>query len=184
MKSSKILLSVLIVALFLVSCAKLQFPSKNVKSQPTTTSCLTPDADKPAACKLNPSGTSTLVATPTVTPVPSLSQTDSQGSITVEITPESLKPAGDTLIFDVSMDTHSIDLSMDLAPLTSLTTDTGIVIQASTWDAVRGGHHVSGKLIFKTTGDGKNLLADVKSLTITIKDLDVPSRQFSWQSNF
>ncbi|PKN98423.1 MAG: hypothetical protein CVU42_11980 [Chloroflexi bacterium HGW-Chloroflexi-4] len=184
MKSSKILLSVLIVALFLVSCAKLQFPSKNVKIQPTTTSCSTPDGDKPAACQLNPSGTSTLVAIPTATPEPSLTQTDSQGSITVEITPENLNQVGDTLIFNVILDTHSIDLSMDLAPLTSLTTDTGIVIQASTWDATRGGHHVSGKLIFKTTDDGKYLLTDVKSFTITIKDLDVPSRQFSWQSNF
>jgi hypothetical protein len=116
--------------------------------------------------------------------MPILTQTDSQGAISVEITPEDLKTIGDSLVFDVSLNTHSIDLSMDIAQLSTLTTDTGAIIQATTWDATRGGHHVSGKLIFNTVVDGKNLLDGVKGFTITITGLDVPSRQFSWQSNF
>ena len=72
---------------------------------------------------------------------------------------------------------------MNLAQLSSLTTDTGKVIQATTWDATRGGHHVAGKLVFNTVIDGKNLLDGVKGIKITINGLDVPSRQFSWQLN-
>ncbi|MHB8087657.1 MAG: hypothetical protein ACYDH2_05350 [Anaerolineaceae bacterium] len=184
MKSSKIILSVLIVALFLAACTKLQFPTNTSTVQPTSSSCTTPEADKPAVCKLNPTGTSTLEPTQTITPAPILTQTDSQGEITVDITPENLKTIGETLVFDVSLNTHSIDLSMDLVQLSTLTTDTGRVIQATNWDATTGGHHVSGKLAFITVVDGKNLLEGVKGFTITITGLDVPSRQFSWQSNF
>ncbi|MDO9122194.1 MAG: hypothetical protein Q7U31_10435 [Anaerolineaceae bacterium] len=184
MKNSKIILSVLIVALFLAACTKLQFPTKTTKVQPTSSSCTTPEADKPATCKLNPTGASTIEPTQTITPAPILTQSDSQGAISVEITPENLKTIGDTMVFDVSLNTHSIDLSMDLAQLSTLTTDTGKVIQATNWDATRGGHHVSGKLVFNTVLDGNNLLDGVKSFTITINSLDVPSRQFSWQSNF
>ncbi|MBA3074208.1 MAG: hypothetical protein FP831_11465 [Anaerolineae bacterium] len=121
--------------------------------------------------------------TQTITAAPILTQTDSQGAISVEITPENLKTIGETLVFDVSLNTHYIDLSMNLAQLSSLTTDTGKVIQATTWDATRGGHHVAGKLVFNTVIDGKNLLDGVKGIKITINGLDVPSRQFSWQLN-
>jgi hypothetical protein len=37
----------------------------------------------------------------------------------------------DTLEFDVAMNTPLIDLSMDLAALSTLSTDTGVTLQAS-----------------------------------------------------
>ncbi len=61
-------------------------------------------------------------------------QTDRQGSITVEVTPEDLA-GGDSLAFDVSLNTHSVDLSMDLAAAAVLTTDTGRSVAAIQWDA-------------------------------------------------
>ncbi|MBA3074274.1 MAG: hypothetical protein FP831_11795 [Anaerolineae bacterium] len=185
MKYSKILFMVIVGVFILAACSPFQFPSKKpvVKSTPSISA--TPEGGKSASYQTTKSNTPTLEPTETVTPQTSLTQTDMQGLITVEITPENLEKLDEnSIIFDVSLDTHSINLSMDLAQLSTLTTDTGKVIQATTWDATRGGHHVSGKLIFNTVVDGKNLLDGVKGFTITITGLDVPSRQFSWQSNF
>lgn len=184
MKYSKILLMVIVGVFILAACSPFQFPSKKPVVKSTPSSCITPEVGKVASCQTNKTNPPTLEPTATVTPQTSLTQTDMQGSITVEITPENLEKLGVNSIFDVSLDTHSIDLSMDLAQLSTLTTDTGKVIQATTWDATRGGHHVSGKLVFDTVIDGKNLLDGVKGITITINGLDVPSRQFSWQSNY
>ncbi len=98
----------------------------------------------------------------------------------MEITPTNLKNPGDAVIFVVLMDTHSVDLSMDLAQLAVLSTDTGKTVQATLWDAPRGGHHVEGKLSFPSTKDGSALLDGAKSVTITITNLDAPSREFTW----
>lgn len=109
-----------------------------------------------------------------------LTQSDEQGLVTVEVTPLNLDDPADQLEFDIALNTHSIDLSMDLATLAILTTDTGITIQPTAWDAPRGGHHVEGKLVFPTMKDGKSLLEGTAKITLTIIDLDVPSRVFEW----
>jgi hypothetical protein len=106
---------------------------------------------------------------------------DQQGAVVVEVTPLNLGTPADTLEFDIAMNTHSVDLSMDLAMLATLTTDTGVTVQATTWDAPRGGHHVSGKLIFPTTKDGKSILEGASKLILTIINVDVPSRAFEWE---
>ena len=119
----------------------------------------------------------------TVVPATDLKRTDGQGMVTVEVTPLNLDNAADTvtLDFDVAMNTHSVDLSMDLAPLSTLTTDTGISMQASKWEATPGGHHVSGKLIFPATQNGKGVLEGARKMTLTIVNVDAPSRVFEWQ---
>ena len=109
-----------------------------------------------------------------------LTRTDEQGAVVIEVTPLNLDSATDTLEFDVSMNTHSVDLSMDLAQLATLTTDTGLTVQASKWDATPGGHHVPGKLIFPASQDGKSVLDGVGKLTLTIVNVDSPSRVFEW----
>ena len=84
------------------------------------------------------------------------------------------------LAFEVSLNTHSVDLSMDLAALATLAADTGLTVQADAWDAPRGGHHVSGTLSFPSSVDGKEILDGAAKLTLTIKDVDVPERTFAW----
>ncbi|MBI1794178.1 MAG: hypothetical protein HYR70_08290 [Chloroflexi bacterium] len=111
----------------------------------------------------------------------STARSDQQGAVTVKVTPLNLDSATDTLDFEVVMDTHSVDLSMDLATLATLTTDTGAAIQATKWDAPRGGHHVEGKLIFPAAKDGKSILEGAGKLTLTIVNVDAPSRVFEWQ---
>jgi hypothetical protein len=106
---------------------------------------------------------------------------DEQGAIIIEVTPLSLDSPADTLEFDVVLTTHSIDLSMDLATLATLTTDTGISVEATLWDAPRGGHHVEGKLVFPVTKDGRSILKGATKLTLTIINVDAPTRIFEWE---
>ena len=106
---------------------------------------------------------------------------DQQGTIIFEITPLNLDAPTDTLEFDIVMTTHSIDLIMDLATLATLTTDTGVSVESTLWDAPLGGHHVEGKLIFPTTKDGKPILEGATKLTLTIINVDAPTRIFEWE---
>ena len=106
---------------------------------------------------------------------------DEQGAIVIEITPLNLDASTDILEFNVVMNTHSMDLNMDLATLSTLTTDTGIVLPAMTWDAPRGGHHVEGNLIFPSRKDGNSILEGASRLTLAIVNVDAPSRVFEWE---
>ena len=107
--------------------------------------------------------------------------TDQQGAIVVEVTPLNLDTPADTLEFDIAMNTHSVDLSMDLAPLSVLSTDMGGTVRAAKWDAPLGGHHVEGRLIFPAINDGKPILEGAVKLTLTITNVDAPSRIFEWE---
>jgi len=107
-------------------------------------------------------------------------QTDSQGAITIEITPVDLAASGVTFAFDVSLNTHSVDLSMDLAAAATLIADTGRSVAALAWDAPKGGHHVSGKLIFPALVDGTPLLEGASQLTLILTGIDAPERRFAW----
>jgi len=105
---------------------------------------------------------------------------DNQGQVTVSVKPLNLDNPAETLDFEVTLDTHSIDLSMDLAALASLTTDDGRQVGATGWDAPQGGHHVSGVLSFPAIVDGVTLLDQTTSLTFTLRGVDVPERVFTW----
>jgi hypothetical protein len=110
-----------------------------------------------------------------------LTRMDQQGAVIMEVTPLNLGTPAETLDFDVVLNTHSVDLGMDLAALSTLTTDTGIKVEATSWDAPRGGHHVSGKLVFPAMQDGKSVLEGSKKITLTILNLEAPSRIFEWE---
>jgi hypothetical protein len=106
---------------------------------------------------------------------------DDQGAIIFEVTPLNLDQIAEALEFNIVLTTHSIDLSMDLAATAMLATDTGISVHSTLWDAPRGGHHVEGKLIFPVTVNGKPILDGTTKLTLTITDVDVPTRIFEWE---
>lgn len=191
----KILSAVLLTSILLVACSPAKAPVKYSMAQATSTGCATPEPGKTGTCKVNAALDSTAVPTqgsasqvePTVLPTSAptsqsdLTKSDEQGSVTVALKPLNLDQPGDALVFDVVMTTHMVDLSMDLTSLAVLSTDTGKTVQAAKWDGPRGGHHVEGKLSFPTTQDGKSLLDGANSITITIKDVDAPSRTFKWQ---
>jgi len=105
---------------------------------------------------------------------------DSMGAVTVTARPVDLDGAENVLRFDVSMNTHSVDLSMDLAALATLSTDNGSTVQATFWDGPRGGHHVSGTLVFPASIDGKSVLDGATTLELILRNIDTPTRTFTW----
>jgi len=163
----------LLFVLLLVACAPTQIATELPTAQPSPISNVVPTpTDNPA-----------LIPTlfPDANGNSELARLDEQGAVVFEVTPLNLGTPADTLEFQVSMNTHSVDLSMDLAVLATLSTDTGVSLQALKWDAVPGGHHVSGTLIFPFAQDGKSILEGARMLTLTIADVDVPSRVFDWE---
>lgn len=122
------------------------------------------------------------VSTESVSPeLASATRMDDQGAIIFEVTPLNLDQTGESLEFNIVLTTHSIDLSMDLATTATLTTDTGVNVNSTLWDAPRGGHHVEGKLIFPATQDGKSILEGARKLTLTITNVDALTRIFEWE---
>ena len=163
----------LLFVFLLVACAPIQSATGLPTPQPSPISNVVPTpTDNPA-----------LIPTlfPDANGNSELARLDEQGAVAFEVTPLNLGTPADTLEFQVSMNTHSVDLSMDLAVLATLSTDTGVSLQALKWDAVPGGHHVSGTLIFPLTQDGKSILEGASKLTLTIANVDAPSRVFEWQ---
>lgn len=119
--------------------------------------------------------------TPTDAPVPpGDTLTDAQGAVEVAVTPLNLGAGEDTLIFSVVMNTHSVELDMDLAALSTLITDTGLTVEPLSWETPDSGHHVTGTLTFPALVEGQLLLDGATQLTLTIREVDVPERVFVW----
>jgi hypothetical protein len=163
----------LLMLFLLVACA----PSQAVNEPPTPAA--SPALDVTSTPTDDPALLPTLF--PNSNGNGELSRIDEQGAVVFEVTPLNLGTPSDTLEFDVAMNTHSVDLGMDLAALSTLSTDNGVIVQASKWDAVPGGHHVEGTLIFPSALDGTSILEGASKLTLTIVDVDVPSRAFEWE---
>lgn len=86
-------------------------------------------------------------------------------------------------VFDVVLDTHSVDLdAIDLRQLAVLRVD-GVEVQPASWDAPKGGHHREGTLAFPDTStDGRALIgADTISVELVIRDVaGVAERTYQW----
>ncbi len=132
-----------------------------------------------AACSRQPAA-----STPAPTAPPAagsdLTRSDDQGSVTFAITPLNLSAPGETIDFDVSMNTHSVDLGWDLAAQSVLRTDKGLEVQGLEWPG-GSGHHVSGVLSYPAkTADGQPLLEGASTVTLIIREAGVPERSFAW----
>ena len=110
-----------------------------------------------------------------------LAREDSQGAVTITVTPLNLDNPGDTLDFAVVLDTHSVELDMDLSTLAALTTDTGRTALPVAWTGPSGGHHVEGTLSFPVSVEGSSLLDGASTLTLVIREVDAPERIFEWE---
>ena len=154
------LIFAMILVLILAACSSIQ-------STPTAQPTAPPAAISPT----QPSGAADLQLS---------EKTDQQGAVTVTVKPQPWISGSETLDFEVALNTHSIDLSYDLAALSTLATDTGLTVQATSWVAPGGGHHVSGRLSFPANVSGKPVLDEARKLTLTIQNLDSPERTFTW----
>jgi hypothetical protein len=170
-------LLMLVVILLLSACS----PSPDSTGQTVSADALEPESEESIDVQSPESSQDTLDPARTGSGWPDGQvQQDIQGAVEVVIKPLNLNNPGETLDFEVTLDTHSVDLSMDLAGLATLTTDTGQTIQASRWDAPSGGHHVSGVLSFPASLEGSALLEGASRLTVTLVNLDVPQRVLAW----
>jgi len=106
-------------------------------------------------------------------------QTNEEGSVTVEVSWDGqLRP----LAFDVTLDTHSVELDgYDLARLALLRTDRGDDLKPARWDAPEGGHHRQGALSFDLSAEEAGRLDGASYLELVIRDVaGVPERTFRW----
>ena len=181
--NQRFLLSLFLLSLFLSACSSSSIANNQTPVSPTQPSKIGVDAQSDgAASPATPPDNSQPAQSEDNLGQPGVLETleDVQGNVSVVVTPVNIRQPGETVNFEITLDTHSVDLSMDLATLATLSTDTGKSVQPVQWDAPSGGHHVSGILSFPTTLDGKPVLDDAKIMTLTLRDIDVPERIFTW----
>lgn len=87
----------------------------------------------------------------------------------------------DSVVFDVVMNTHSVNLDgFDLKALSVLRDDQSNVYSPVSWNAPEGGHHRNGKLTFPrpdSLSQGKT-----KFIELVIRDVAVKERVLQWQT--
>ncbi len=109
-----------------------------------------------------------------------LTQTKEEAAVTVKVTPLNLQDgSAGTLDFEITLDTHSVDLSYDLTAIATLSSNAGEEAKPAKWDGPGGGgHHMSGTLSFPQMKDRG------KSLTLILRGIaDVPERTFVWNAD-
>lgn len=102
-------------------------------------------------------------------------QKNEGGNVTVTVKPKNLK-IGSKPEFEIQFETHSVDLSFDVAKQASLVDDQGKSIKGAVWNGTPpGGHHRDGTLSFDGT------LVGAKSIDLIIKDVaGIAERKFKW----
>lgn len=101
-------------------------------------------------------------------------QTKTMGAVEVEVKPVSVA-SGKEVIFEVSMNTHSVELNYDYTKIAALTDDRSNSYKPIKWVGGNSGHHLEGELYFDA------LPQNPKELTFTLKGIDNKVESFSWQ---
>lgn len=105
---------------------------------------------------------------------------NSEGEVTVTVKPLKLArynsaPDGkENTVFEVTMETHTVELDKDLKNVSVLVDEKGTEYKPTNWTGGQGGHHISGDLIFPPVSK------DAKFVILTIKEIDNIDRKFSW----
>jgi len=103
-----------------------------------------------------------------------LAITNDEGGVEVTATPI-LRKEG-TLDFEISLETHSVELSNDLTSDSVLIDEAGRTYSPSSWEGdPTGGHHRSGILRFNESLPGSKLNLVIKNVG------GVPERSFKWK---
>jgi len=107
--------------------------------------------------------------------IPTLSsQARNMGAVEVEIKPISVMP-GKNVAFEISLNTHSVELNYDYTQIATLTDDRGNSYKPTKWTGGNSGHHVKGELLFAA------LPKNPKELTLTLEGVDNRVEVFVWQ---
>ncbi|WP_432402473.1 hypothetical protein [Wukongibacter sp. M2B1] len=114
-------------------------------------------------------------------------RTNSQGRVDVGVLFTNLiEDSNDNLIFEIMLNTHSVDLDeIDYAKLAKITNDSGLIVnEGFVWEKTEGrGHHIFGYLMVPKVYKGKSIIEDTtRIIELEIKELDdVESRKFIWE---
>ncbi len=100
-------------------------------------------------------------------------QTNSEGSVSITVTPQILGK-GKSAQFDVTFTTHMGSLDFDLLQITKLVDDKGTLYKPLSWSGGKGGHHLSGTLLFPSLSEKAN------KVTLTLSSIDNMDRVFNW----
>ncbi len=100
------------------------------------------------------------------------------GNVTIDV--KYLGYKDNLLIFEIKMDTHSVDLDQyDLTQLTELRDDKGNKYSLVSWDSESGGHHRNGKVTFSQLGSQ----SEVGTLELIIQNVGgIQERTFRWET--
>ena len=103
-------------------------------------------------------------------------QTNSEGSVGVEVIPVEISDTSDLWQFKIVLNTHSVELDQDLTKITLLVDDKGNEYQSLSWEgAPPGGHHREGVLTFDS------ISPQPSSIELVVRDIDgIEERKFSW----
>lgn len=103
-------------------------------------------------------------------------QTNSEGTVTVEVTPVNVTQGYGQWRFDIVLNTHSVELDQDMTKIAFLKDDKGNIFQPTNWEgAPPGGHHREGILVFNS------ISPKTSSIQLIIQDIgEIPERKFNW----
>ena len=102
-------------------------------------------------------------------------QTKQVGVVEVEVAPKQLNH-GQEMIFTLSLNNHSIDLSYDYTKIAVVVDDSGKIYYPVNWTGGNSGHHVSGDLIFDKMSN------NATHVGLNIKGVDGKNVNFDWES--
>ncbi|TSC81764.1 MAG: hypothetical protein G01um101420_869 [Parcubacteria group bacterium Gr01-1014_20] len=103
--------------------------------------------------------------------------TSSDGGVEIIVRPTNLSSGSPTWSFEVSLSTHSVELSEDMVAVSKLVLDSGETLNPLAWEGdPPGGHHRGGILTFAAAPTTLPLSVTLKILKIG----GVPEREFKW----
>lgn len=105
-----------------------------------------------------------------------ITQTNSEGAVTVKVTPINVSEDKKTWNFRIVLDAHTGSLDEDLTKNATLVDDQGEKLRPIVWEGdPLGGHHREGVLIFDLFSQTP------KSITLILQNVGgVSERKFSW----
>ena len=99
---------------------------------------------------------------------------DDQASVTIKVTPKIIGVKLQENIFELSLNTHSVDLAYDFQKIIVLRDNLGNIYKASDWTGGRGGHHLKGEIIFS------EIDKDAKTIEMEVNEVGGVKRIFHW----
>ena len=139
-----------------------------------TTACSSKSSDQAKA----DTSTDSENTTSSSLPADNMLRSNAGGEVTIDV--EYLGDKDNLLSFDITMDTHSVDLDQyDLAQLSELTDDKGNNYPPVSWDSASGGHHRTGILTFSqpgTQGEPGTLILIIRNVA------GIQERMFKWEN--